>query len=106
VLQEDQAERDVLVVAGLHVPAKLVSRLKELGLKAKIAAIGTRMRHRKVPRHPLIARVTDSGGRGGVAPASGTPKSCVWTGPRRAAGGKSRGCCGRFASNGYLEVLA
>src|SRR5690606_13161768 len=39
VLEEDQAQRDVLVVAGFHVAAQLVGGLEELGLETEIAAV-------------------------------------------------------------------
>ena len=38
VFEEDQAERDVLVVRGLHVAAQLVGRGPELGLEAEVSA--------------------------------------------------------------------
>lgn len=39
VLQEDEPERDVLVIAGLHVAAQLVSGLKKVSLEAKVAPV-------------------------------------------------------------------
>jgi hypothetical protein len=39
VLEEDQAERDVLVVGRLHVAAQLVGGLEQFSLKAKVATI-------------------------------------------------------------------
>ena len=37
VLDEDRAERDVLVVGGLHVAVELVGRGPELGLEAEVS---------------------------------------------------------------------
>ena len=39
VLQEDQPERDVLVVAWLHVAAQLVGGLEHIGLEAEVASV-------------------------------------------------------------------
>ncbi len=39
VLQEDEPERDVLVVGRLHVAAQLVGRLEHLGLETEVAAV-------------------------------------------------------------------
>ena len=44
VLEEDQAERDVLVVGRLHVAAQLVGRLEQLRLEAKVAAVAVGLR--------------------------------------------------------------
>src|SRR4030067_2254830 len=40
VLQEDEAQDDVLVLGGVHVVAELVRRLPELGLEAEHGAVG------------------------------------------------------------------
>src|SRR5690606_6090494 len=39
VLEEDQAEDDVLVIRRLHVAAELVRSLEQLGLEAEVAAL-------------------------------------------------------------------
>ena len=39
VLEEDQAEGDMLVVARLHVAAQLVGGFEQLGFEAEIAAV-------------------------------------------------------------------
>ena len=39
VLEEDEAQGDVLVVRRLHVSAQLVGGLEEAGLNAKVRAI-------------------------------------------------------------------
>ena len=39
VLEEDESERDVLVVAGLHVSAQLVGGLEKVSLEAKVPTI-------------------------------------------------------------------
>jgi hypothetical protein len=43
VFQEDEAQRDVLVVGWLHIAAQLVGDLEHLGLKTELAAVFVRV---------------------------------------------------------------
>jgi len=57
MLQEDQAERDMLVVGRLHIAAQLVGRLPEVRLEPEIGAIAVLLVVRRSPRHDVFALV-------------------------------------------------